>query len=808
MATNSTDAQGKAPRASQSQEEVPKVARASRISRACVRCRARKDRCDGVQPQCSNCVTAGQPCLYLAANKKRGLPEGYVRGLEKLWAIVMQTVEGLEDATQRIIAENEDELLRLWNHHRHGEDLHKTWKESTVLSELERLLSRLEEHQSSNLKRKRDREDNEENDSSSLSMPPNLGPVGSAALTPRFRTVESSDDAPYADVQESAPPHMFAQGLPGQRLSTGADAELARLPDAMSSLLTHYFTYTHCWFPILDRAHTLKKFYEHTRSHNPTPAGNSDLAYLWAICAYCTQQRSSLADRDADVDTMRRKARRCIPSDDGPFALGHTQALVILVLLEIGMGNWTSAWILIGLAVRALLDVIDSGGMLQAKQSTEPAREQSWTGTFQACFILDTLICMRLRRPAHLRKEHLEPGQLLAEDGLEEWGPWNGDTIDLPVDPEPAFIKSCFNRLTETFMLANDVLPAERVAGLQRLSDAYPFQISEIKRRAPHHMVLQASYFVVVAISSSPETRAKLTAQFVRSLDVFHNAWSEAAGIPAILTALFHTINVALDIPRAVQSLYSSRRHDEVLPRLAMIWPGFKPFEEDVTRGSQRSAASAGVSLDDSVPNRGQQPQYHLSLPFPSTGGALYYDKVDAPIVASNAGDLQAGEFHDLSAYRAMDPLLHDPPVIVDYGVVNAEVPDQPQPANANWANSSMRQGTVVRTATSPSFDGDEIDALFDEMAQLDTTEWSTDRMQGLRDFGFADESTFEAFCNDPDRLILSNGYAAPTFGYRTNTFAHDAQATISTELDNQIPDTISQMNPFEIPNNNWRPQS
>ena len=58
------------------------------------------------------------------------------------------------------------------------------------------------------------------------------------------------------------------------------------------------------------------------------------------------------------------------------------------------------------------------------------------------------------------------------------------------------------------------------------------------------------------------------------------------------------------------------------------------------------------------------------------------------------------------------------------------------------------------------SFQGDEIDALFHEMAQLDTTEWAAGRNEGLRDFGF-DDSTFEQFCNDPDRLY-STGYVAP----------------------------------------------
>lgn len=45
------------------------------------------------------------------------------------------------------------------------------------------------------------------------------------------------------------------------------------------------------------------------------------------------------------------------------------------------------------------------------------------------------------------------------------------------------------------------------------------------------------------------------------------------------------------------------------------------------------------------------------------------------------------------------------------------------------------------------------IDAIFKDLAYLDTTEWSTNREAGLKDFGFLDDSTFQAFCHDPDRL-------------------------------------------------------
>lgn len=68
-----------------------------RVSQACDKCRSRKDKCDGKRPSCSTCLTHGRTCSYDTNVKKRGLPEGYVRGIEKLWGLTIREVEGVED---------------------------------------------------------------------------------------------------------------------------------------------------------------------------------------------------------------------------------------------------------------------------------------------------------------------------------------------------------------------------------------------------------------------------------------------------------------------------------------------------------------------------------------------------------------------------------------------------------------------------------------------------------------------------------------------------------------------------------------
>jgi hypothetical protein len=50
--------------------------------------------------------------------KKRGLPEGYVRGLEKLWGIAIKEVDAIEDSILTALAGTKDgnkSALNVWN---------------------------------------------------------------------------------------------------------------------------------------------------------------------------------------------------------------------------------------------------------------------------------------------------------------------------------------------------------------------------------------------------------------------------------------------------------------------------------------------------------------------------------------------------------------------------------------------------------------------------------------------------------------------------------------------------------------------
>lgn len=62
-----------------SSEQQP---RRVKVTLACIVCRKKKVKCDGVQPSCSRCKNSGTHCEYSDRPRKRGPPKGYVEVIE------------------------------------------------------------------------------------------------------------------------------------------------------------------------------------------------------------------------------------------------------------------------------------------------------------------------------------------------------------------------------------------------------------------------------------------------------------------------------------------------------------------------------------------------------------------------------------------------------------------------------------------------------------------------------------------------------------------------------------------------------
>ncbi|KAF4635973.1 hypothetical protein G7Y89_g2103 [Cudoniella acicularis] len=526
-----------------------------RVSQACDRCRSRKDKCDGKKPACSTCTSNGRTCSYDANVKKRGLPEGYVRGLEKLWGLAIRDVNEIEENMLDALngdEESDNSPARTWSDETNSENLVNIWRKSQLSRELERVLSSVEPVSESS---KRKRLDSDVQGTKKTGMgaaaslmsnsqhiiedrtDPNLGwaekqfdmKAPSEVIEPsNLPDIATSGHHELKDSNSILTPSYYHGGVTGG--TPASSHELPDLPSETWHLLDVYFNYTHIWLPIIEKHDLLRTSYQYSQSHNTTSA-SGDQAALWAAIAYSKFQHrainnipralGALKDMVWTAERMYAQARALVPNEEGTLELGHVQALLILALANIGMGHLSRAWSLVGQAVRAAVDL----GLDKVQDPVSSRPRSRAKHVFLGCFVLDTIIAARLSRRPHLRAEDVEAVGSIDEDGLEEWDPWN-DCLSVRRGSSgasriPASILSTFNRLVQVLQILNEAVCAPRRGSTLKLStslleklhiwsqrqspplyfDSFAMRSEQVAPLLPHHYHLHTTYFTTLATS-------------------------------------------------------------------------------------------------------------------------------------------------------------------------------------------------------------------------------------------------------------------------------------------------------------------
>ncbi|KAJ6119855.1 hypothetical protein N7523_004135 [Penicillium sp. IBT 18751x] len=535
-----------------------------RVSRACDSCRSKKDKCDGLQPVCSTCASLSRPCTYKANPKKRGLPTGYIRSLELLWGLVFQKIQNSEEVMRALIRSiNLPSHLATMGKEAEGSDtLLSSFKNSTVLRDIERILVVLEQPEE---ERERLFQANREGDTpldidgilaSSEALewqipegleqretPLTAGMSPSRAsmigLAPRsgYRTKECGVQTSTVDDFD---PSLAIAFNPGDSRMISTSSPL-QLPYNAWPLLDIYFSYTQCWFPILEKHDILRTAFQYTEGDvfmSRTAPGSGDHAALWAVLTLASLQDASIepaGDMDAhsnksNPSQLYNTARNLIPSEVGPYEVGHVQALLIMSLIKFGQQEWTAAWMLVGHAVRVALTL----GLDQLSFSGTPLRsseQEKQVGrakhVFLGCFVLETLIAEQTSHCPSLRRDDLSRVGLINEDGLEEWHPWEDQTGLRPMQSArssmqrgPLHALSTFNRLVSLVSILNDLCflkqdPTVSRAQLesleiqlQRWASALPksyridLQSRPIRLGSPHIFGLEMTYQGIASVLS------------------------------------------------------------------------------------------------------------------------------------------------------------------------------------------------------------------------------------------------------------------------------------------------------------------
>jgi Fungal specific transcription factor domain len=808
------------------------------------------------------------------------LPEGYVRGLEKLWALSICNIEGFEEAMLALIGATDrskgrrDRLMQLWTDEAASDSLHEVWKSSRLWGALEKMLSPGDTDSQSPAKRPREEED----DGSYLGPssqwgfrvgrgPSLVGVAGPKVVDPALSPIIKKPR--LSSVTESSSPLT-----PGKI----QNAQNLPLPPHTSGLIETYFSQTHPWFPIIPKHNMLRASYMYANGAphpGSSPTSSGDHAALWAILSYTTgQQHSGVNSHDAFIhDPLAQSreyyhiARGLIPSEKERFDLGHVQALLLLTLVNVGFEDWTAAWLLSGQAAR-MAEAMELSKTLDSRRSDESRQR---TTVYMGCFIIDSILSVRLSRSPCLRVSDPALAGRLEEDGLEEWNSWvdvlpSRAAFESRNAPQrgPLLALSCFNRLFELTSVLNriawdfpqatnaHVFIQKILLDLKSLDDQLPVNCrligaegDEAQNRSP--LLLHQSYFhlTYAATLLFLYTRQLSQGQFMqgssqtamdgiekilyRTLDVLshHVENFQACGIPPLmefpLRSILESVSsvrsklepAGFPVPKWI-TIFSQKLNEVSSP-----WPVFRTLSETV--------GSLLFSPPEPYSSLPQRPPSNAEVNTPYTSQmlepkALPFDniqKVSHPIAdpsSARSAVVQTPRFspsvpnpfpiptngiYKTSPGSGADGIPISPSIettsqeqtaahILDklMGGGKPPPPSHPEPNNLGQLLSQQTQaGTPESSILQPnigpgpsgfsvgqqqqagrsymtdeaSSSPNDLDSIFKDLAYIDTTDWANSRQEGLREFGFMDDNTFQAFCHDPDRLVGSRPLVLPT---------------------------------------------
>ncbi|KIX96432.1 uncharacterized protein Z520_07698 [Fonsecaea multimorphosa CBS 102226] len=746
----------------------------TRVSQACQRCQRRKLKCDG-QLQCSACRTANQSCLYGNANRKRGLAEGYVRGLERLLGFAIKRDSSLTTDIQKHLRLNE--CKRPETPSVSQETMLESWKHSTVAKDVESLLPALERNEARHWQSLFVDTATVESHSVTDANPPilidrdlshSVDPALDAAQPNHSPDSTNVHVASFGDSGEEDVAHVSGPALAEVHAHppfSGIQHQLPmKLPDNSKKIIDAYLAYTNCWFPILEPHELLRTFHQYRLSGDERYRSSDELgqvAVLWAVLAYETCKGGGFAvpfDGDLHGHPTYKTARQLIPVEEEDHQLGHTQALLILALINLGRGHWKACWLLVGYALR-LMQYHDNKHETQDQNggARPQIRGSRQAHTLAGCFIFEKLLAMRMRKT--LLGSHTSPPPALPEDGLEEWEtPRLPDLIIQsqykPSAEVPGRILSTFNRLTSTIdYLGNLPLTVQRAdhlnmsdlrheQALETLQstgppkdhesdpDSYPqFLLSYLVNQCVLLTVNRQKIWVpqtdqpgsVTPDADCLEPLIRFSCA-MRDFERTHGAGRVPVMLVAICSRMIEDLVILAKIPQlwtksatisAVDAVVSS------MQKFGRIWPAFRHLGKTVS--SIKAASNLGRQHPAVLNPNLLQHRSHLA----SDTGCIHAGSMDSPsLVASCAAigsSSTSGAFAGGTESQAQNPALAGP------GGVSAM---ESQPQAANIFEDDMLAGGV--------------NDVYFQLAQTDMMEWSGNwQQEGLQTLGF-DNSSFE----------------------------------------------------------------
>ncbi|CAM1511948.1 Fc.00g094610.m01.CDS01 [Cosmosporella sp. VM-42] len=367
-------------------QTAPAPAKRQRVSLACDACRTAREKCDGDRPVCGTCTAQDRNCSYTPASRKRGVQTGYLRTIELSLAWLFEQVPECEGALHRLLTQNEgaDGARILGPKEKAGHRLYRRWNKSRVHKDIGRFLSDEKTHRTDTSP---DDTDTEEDPS------PTNSNLFDAKQTPDF-SIHGLGLS-----QQDTPSNSYSL-----RPRSSQSISRLTLPSNWQRLIDIYFSYTHCWLPIVERdtiTGTALTYPPEGLSTSSSTSISASHAQLWAVLAVAAFQDSASSEPSSNGTLSPARiysvARRLIPPDDGKFEAPHTCALLLQALVLLGQKKNMAAWLLIGKASRlALNDRDTTTHMYPTRPELEDSPSDHKSRILAASFMLDTLVSLCL----------------------------------------------------------------------------------------------------------------------------------------------------------------------------------------------------------------------------------------------------------------------------------------------------------------------------------------------------------------------------------------------------------------------------
>ncbi|CAM1503521.1 Fc.00g011120.m01.CDS01 [Cosmosporella sp. VM-42] len=421
-----------------------------RVPKARNRCRQGKLKCNGAIPQSGTCLKAKKTCSYKPTMKKRGLRTGYVRALECLWGLVIQSIDGSESAVEKLIVNTSRKSSWVRDDLRDGpkgvEAPLETWKASRIPQAIDALLSANEDM------------DDDDLTTVLLNPPDQTKEIGFTWSVPD----QSPSD--HLSGYDGSVPVTNGGALDQNQMEAKAPTtsnktnknELPELPQNTQKLLNRYFALTHNWLPIVERHAVYRSLFAYRKTSAVDSADNwksGENAVLWAIFAYATMiydppgtGHDPTQNPTLSLDELYMSARNIIPLEkEDNYSIGHVQTLLILGLLHYSSCQWSVARTVMGQAIILASHI----GLDQIDNYQTDHHRRTWLGGF----VLDTLTSANTGKPPQIRSHQVHTFLPIDEAGNEEWEPWHLQEALLPgVGTEMAE----FGKLLELLCITND----------------------------------------------------------------------------------------------------------------------------------------------------------------------------------------------------------------------------------------------------------------------------------------------------------------------------------------------------------------